>query len=234
MMNHRTKGASGARNTGIFDAKGKWIAFLDDDDVWLPDKLKYQYEKAKNSNSSIGLISTDYAIIRDKQRKPAIFRNRSSGWVLDKFLDGYSIGCLSSVAIRSDILKKLDGFDERFPSSQDWDLWLRTAEICQVTYVPKMLVIMYQEIRSDRIGQNYVAKLAGHMLLRNKFSNLINRNPRLRHRHESLILTFAILEGNKHLVLKCLPWFLMGLCIDPVNFVRTIRSVIIFCFRKNF
>ncbi len=47
LINQRTKGACGARNTGIFSAKGKWVAFLDDDDVWLPEKLKYQYEVDK-------------------------------------------------------------------------------------------------------------------------------------------------------------------------------------------
>jgi glycosyltransferase involved in cell wall biosynthesis len=234
MINCRTKGACGARNTGIFAAKGKWVAFLDDDDVWLPEKLKYQHKKAKNSNNITGMICTDFAIIKDKQHKLTVFKNRPSGWTLDKFLYGYSIGCLSSVVIRSDILRKLNGFDERFPSSQDWDLWLRTAEVCQVTFVPKMLVIMHQETRGDRIGQNSKAKLAGHMLLREKYSMLIDGNLRLRHRHDSLIFTFAILEGNKRLVLHCLPWFLIGLYIDPVNFVRTIRSVIIFLFRKNF
>ena len=64
-INHRKKGACGARNTGIFVAKGKWVAFLDDDDVWLPDKLEYQYELAQNVDETVGLICTDYAIYNE-------------------------------------------------------------------------------------------------------------------------------------------------------------------------
>ena len=55
MINHRSKGACGARNTGIFVAKGKWVAFLDDDDAWLPDKLEYQYELAQNVDEMVSV-----------------------------------------------------------------------------------------------------------------------------------------------------------------------------------
>ena len=78
LINNRTKGACGARNKGIYCAKGKWVAFLDDDDIWLSDKLKYQYELARNSTRTTGLICTDYAIFKENLKKPEIFRNGSS------------------------------------------------------------------------------------------------------------------------------------------------------------
>jgi glycosyltransferase involved in cell wall biosynthesis len=233
MLNCRTKGACGARNTGIFAAKGKWVAFLDDDDVWLPEKLRYQYEKAINVNHTIGLICTDYAILKDKQSDPVVIKNRPSGWVRDKLLYDGGIGCLSSSCIRSDILSLIGGFDERFPSSQDQDLWFRVAEVSEFTYVPKTLVHMYQEKRKDRIGQNAKCKLEGYIMLRKKYSALIDQSLRLRHRYESPIFTYALLRYNRSLVAKCLPWVLLGLLIDLPHFSRTIQTTLYLFFSKT-
>ena len=101
------------------------MAFLDDDDVWLPEKLKYQYKLARDVNETVGLICTDFAIFKEKQQRAKIIRNRPSGWVRDKLLYGGSIGCLSSVCVRTEVLRAIEGFDERFPSNQDQDLWLK-------------------------------------------------------------------------------------------------------------
>ena len=230
--NHRMKGACGSRNTGIFSAKGQWVAFLDDDDEWLPEKLDLQYKTIQKSNSEIGMICSDYIILKGKNKKPALIKNRPTGWIQKKVLYGYSIGCLSSVVVRTDILRSINGFDERFKSSQDWDLWFRISEVCEVTNVPRLLVKMHQEERKDRIGQNYEAKLAGHVQLRNKYFKAINSSPVLRHRHESLIFTYAVLESKKSLVYESLPWFLLGAFIDTNNFIRTIRTVIILSYRN--
>lgn len=232
MMNTRIRGACGARNLGIFAAKGKWVAFLDDDDEWLPEKLNSQYKLLQKADRSIGMICSDYAIQKGKGQRPVMVKNRPSGWIQDKLLYGYCIGCLSSVAIRTAVLHKISGFDERFPSNQDWDLWLRTAEVCRVTNVPNTLVKMHQEIRPDRIGQNSRAKLEGHILLREKYAKRIDKCLRLRHRHESLIFMFAVLEAEKRMALKCLPLVLLGTLIDMVNFLRTFRAVVIFLYRK--
>ena len=232
MINSRTKGACGARNVGIFSAKGKWVAFLDDDDVWLSKKLEYQYELAQNADDTVGLICTDYAIYNGKQKRPKIFKNRPSGWVMDKLLYGGIIGCLSSVCIRTKVLKTIEGFDERFPSSQDQDLYLRVAELSQFSNVPKTLVHICQESQ-NRIGQNPKRKLKGYIMLRDKHFALIDQSPRLRHRYESRIFTYAFLQGDKALIARCLPWFLLGILVDFHNFLLTIRATILLYIRDK-
>lgn len=233
-LNKRIKGACGARNVGIFSSKGKWVAFLDDDDEWLPDKLFSQYNLIQNSDTLTGMICTDYALIKGTNHKPIIIKNRPEGWIHKKLLYGYQIGCLSSVVVRSVILRNINGFDERFKSNQDWDLWYRISKISKVDNVPRVLVKMYQEIRKDRIGQNYNAKLSGHILLREKYSDIIDKNKILRHRHESFIFTYAVLSSNKQVAIKNLRWFLFGVVIDFFNFVRIFRSLIILLHRKHF
>lgn len=231
-VNDRTQGAGGARNVGIFCAKGKWVAFLDDDDIWLSEKLKYQNELIQDANRSIGLVCTDYAVYKGGGKRPIIIKNRPSGWIMEKLLYGGCMGCLSSMCIRADLLMTIGGFDEKFASNQDWDLWLRVAQLSAVTHVPKTLVIMFQDDR-DRIGTNAEAKLAGHLRFRKKYRNLINPMPRIRHRFESFIFTYAFLLKETSLVLKCLPWVLVGALIDAPNFFRTISTTLLLYHRKT-
>jgi glycosyltransferase involved in cell wall biosynthesis len=232
LINSREKGACGARNVGIFSAKGKWVAFLDDDDVWLPEKLQAQHELARKVNETVGLICTDYGIYKERQENPVIYKNRPSGWVRDKLLYGGIIGCLSSVCVRTEVLKAIEGFDERFPSNQDQDLYLRVAELSEFTHVPKTLVYIFQE-RRIRIGQNPKSKLEGYIMLRNKYSDLINKSLRLRHRHESYIFTYAFILKKKFFVLKSLPWFLLGVVVDFPYCLFTMRTTLLLTYRRR-
>lgn len=233
VINHRTKGACGARNVGIFLAKGKWVAFLDDDDIWLPEKLKAQSELARNLNESAGLICTDYAIFKEKGQRPRIYKNRPSGWIRDKLLYGGSIGCLSTVCVRTEILRAIEGFDERFPSNQDQDLWLRVAEVSKFAHVPKTLVCFMQDRRKDRIGRNPKSKLEGYIMLHNKYSALINNSYRLRHRRESKIFTYAFMLKKKKMVMKTLPWFLLGIIVDFPRYLFTLIATFLDIYRRK-
>jgi glycosyltransferase involved in cell wall biosynthesis len=232
VLNDHAKGGAGARNAGILRAKGKWVAFLDDDDVWLPDKLKCQFELARNANRTIGLICTDYAIFKENLKKPRIIRNRPSGWIRNKLLYGGVIGCLSSVCVRTEVLRTIKGFDEHFPSSQDQDLYLRVAELAEFAYVPKTLVYIYEEQR-NRISQNPKSKLEGCIMLRNKYSALINKSLRLRHRRESNIFTYAFILKKKKIVMKTLPWFLSGIIVDFPFYLLTLRTTFLHIYRRR-
>jgi glycosyltransferase involved in cell wall biosynthesis len=233
-LNQRSKGACGARNTGIYAAKGQWVAFLDDDDVWYDDKLKYQYELISKSESSVGLICTDYVIYKG-ENKLKVIKNRPSGWVRKKILYGDCIGCLSSTCVRRDILINIDGFDESFPACQDQDLWFRVAEISEFAFVPKTLVYMYQEKR-ERIGQNHKNKLYGYIMLRNKFINTINPNIRIKCRYESNIFIYSFLLKQKYFFRKSFPWFLLGIIADFPYCLNHLRKAALLFYRsrKNF
>ena len=230
--NNRLKGACGARNTGIFSAKGQWVAFLDDDDSWFPDKLKEQYQLIERSSEKVGLVCSDYAIYKGIGKRLRKIKNRPAGWVRDKILYGGIIGCLSSTVVKADILSKIGGFDESFPSCQDQDLWLQVAGCSEFASVPKTLVLMYQEKR-DRIGQNHKGKMDGYIKLRNKYFDIIGKSLRLRHRHESIIFTYASLLNEKSIAKKSFPWLVFGLFVDFPKCIFTIRTSYLILYRNR-
>ncbi|MFQ5769234.1 MAG: glycosyltransferase family 2 protein, partial [bacterium] len=82
VLNDRTTGGAGTRNAGIFRAQGEWVAFLDDDDVWLPQKLALQYNKIQDVDDSVGLVYCGYATY-DFDEKRDIFQYcpQKAGWI---------------------------------------------------------------------------------------------------------------------------------------------------------
>jgi glycosyltransferase involved in cell wall biosynthesis len=118
------RGVAAARNTGIAQASGPLIAFLDSDDVWAPDKLARQTEFMRAHPRCVIAQSDEYWL-RDGQRvNPGLRHRKAAGEI---FIDSLRT-CLvtpSTVIVRTALLRELDGFDHDFTAAEDYDLWLR-------------------------------------------------------------------------------------------------------------
>jgi len=130
------------RNTGIKHAQGEYIAFLDHDDEWLPEKLKKQLTKFRNSEC--GLVGCSANIIDEKHKKkriysvPPFLEINSS-----KILEG-SVPCsCSSMVVRRDVFRNIGLFDESFKSGDDWDLWIRASRKYRFLFVQTPLFNYY-------------------------------------------------------------------------------------------
>jgi len=122
LLNERSKGACGTRNTGIFKARGTWIAFQDDDDLWQPEKPAYQHERIQSVGDRVGLIYTGYTSVgTDDSIKQVV--PQEEGPLLDALLYKNVIGAFPSVVVRRDLLLAVNGLDERFLAMQDGDLF---------------------------------------------------------------------------------------------------------------
>ena len=121
---HQNYGVSKARNTGIQLSTGKWIALLDSDDEWTPDKLHQQIEWL-NKNSSFQIAQSKEIWIRNGQRvNPPISHEKFQGDLFEASLKRCMI-TPSSVIFTRELIEIVGGFNESLPACEDYDLWLR-------------------------------------------------------------------------------------------------------------
>lgn len=136
------QGVSAARNTGIDKAEGDWIALLDSDDAWLPDKLDRQLT-ALGQQPDTPLVHCDEIWIRNGVRVNPMRKHAKSGG--DIFLNCLPLCAISPSAalLHRQRLQELGGFDESLPACEDYDLWLRLCSQDSVLYVDEQLVLKY-------------------------------------------------------------------------------------------
>lgn len=145
------RGPSGARNAGIERAEGEYIAFLDDDDRWLPAKLERQVELLDSADDRIGLVycwmdycTPDGTVVQE-------YRPELRGDVFSQTLDGQPIGACSTLLVRSSVVRAVGGFDESLPRGNDGDFIRRVCRHWEVDYVPEALVDYYVEHDHERV-----------------------------------------------------------------------------------
>jgi glycosyltransferase involved in cell wall biosynthesis len=133
-------GVAKARNAGLQQARGEWVALLDSDDYWLPNKLKRQVTYHQQ-NRQFALSQTLEMWYRHGKRVNR--RNVHEQPVGDAFFPSLRLCCISSssVLVRREVLQEVGNYDERLRVCEDYDLWLRVTARHRVGLVPEELVI---------------------------------------------------------------------------------------------
>jgi len=127
------------RNKGIREARGEYIAFLDSDDYWLPEKLERQIE-CFSKNPHYGMVATRCSSIRPDGRLREKNRPGKSGWVLIDLFKANFIRT-SSAMIKKECFDKVEMFDESLPECEEYDLWLRIARKYPVGFINDPLTV---------------------------------------------------------------------------------------------
>lgn len=147
------QGVSAARNNGIELARYPWIALLDSDDSWLPDKIE-NIRLAQLENPEYLLFHSDEIWVRNGVRVNAMNKHgKSGGWIFQNCLPLCVISP-SAVVISHDLLETTGLFDETLPACEDYDLWLRVCHQQPVYYIDSPLITKYGG-HSDQLSNRY-------------------------------------------------------------------------------
>ena len=149
------QGVSAARNKGIVNCRSDWVAFLDSDDEWHPEKLEKQaLWLSENSGSQI--CHCDEIWIRNGVRvNPKVKHAKSGGWIFLHCLP-LCVVSPSAVVINRKVFQEVGVFDESLPVCEDYDLWLRITPKFPVGFVSEQLVVKYGG-HIDQLSKAYPA-----------------------------------------------------------------------------
>lgn len=177
-LKQTNKGHAGARNTGIQAATGTYIAFIDSDDIWLPEKLEEQIKEFA-LDSEVGFVHCNlYGFSEDKKPKVRglpLTENqlkKYSGHIFEEYFFREIVITTTTVLIKKSCIDDVGMFDENLSryGSEDRELFLRILWKYRAKYVNRPLAL-YRN-RADSAGQNYEKMIKGQQYVYHKITKL--------------------------------------------------------------
>lgn len=172
-----SKGGNHARNVGIQNSSGEYIAFLDDDDVWYPPKIQLQIEAIKG-NDRIGLVGCGIRVVNTVVNKNYVNLFNYSGNQSKQILFKNLIGSTSCVLIRSSVIKVCGMFDEELPARQDHDLWIRICQKYDVECVKSVQLDYYvydNQGKGVQVSKSLDKFIKAHDIIMSKYEKLFKQ-----------------------------------------------------------
>jgi glycosyltransferase involved in cell wall biosynthesis len=169
--NQASKGAAGSRNIGVTNAQGEYIAFLDDDDEWLPAKLERQARLLDDSPPEVGGICTGRLVVE-----------KASGrvWPVENHehcdLSKRNFITTSSLLLRRRCFDECGLFDDEMPTGSDYDMWIRISKRFSFKIIGDNLVTYH--VHDDCLTWDYAKKIRGIEMLLAKYDSVFRQHPK--------------------------------------------------------
>ena len=215
-------GVSMALNRGIAETSGKYVAFLDADDVWLPQKLDRQLAALRDS-AGAEVCYTAYTLVDEERRPLGVHRPPGPEGLLEKLLfQSNVVGPPSTVLVERALLDRVGGFDPNLSQCADWDEWIRLERQATFVCVDEPL-IEYRQHANNMSRSTALLERDSVRVLEKAFSD--PRTPaQLRSRSNRgmgwnwMVLAGCYFRSNNYRdFARCLSH---ALCLDPAQAVR--------------
>lgn len=219
------QGAGAARNKGIVAAKGRWVAFLDSDDAWKPDKLARQVELLDRSSKPVAACATGYNIEKNGRRF-AVALNLTPQQFRNDIPFGCTISPGSTLMVERGVFSTIGGFDEALKRLEDWDWLLRFSERYDMVFLPEALADIYLTWIKPSNGHDTTERvLDGIRRMRRKHgSRLAPLRKRLQFKSSLLIEHAAVLHRTGRPAGAAL-YVILALALYPARNMDFFRSL---------
>ncbi|EMO54415.1 glycosyltransferase family 2 protein [Leptospira noguchii] len=190
------KGVSHARNRGVENASGDWIAFLDSDDEWLSEKLEKQWKHIEEHPETEILQSQEIWIRNGRKVNPPTRLSKRDGDIFEQSLEFCSV-TPSSVLLKKELYQNQGGMDEKLLACEDYDLWLRITSQTTVVLLDEFLLVRYGG-HKDQLSFQYPAmdRFRIYSILKLLSSHLLNQTQR-RLAEQNLFIKWGVLRQGR-------------------------------------
>lgn len=179
-IKHQPLNISETRNLGVRESQGEFIAFLDDDDEWMPDKLEKELQLFLKVSKQVALVYGGFIRI-DKNGRPFYAHvPKLKGQILKNLLslkDDFT-GSASNPMIRKSVIHQLGGFDEEIRTGEDWEFYLRLSEKYLIECVEEPIVKIRHHFGA-RLGDRVKDYIDLEMKVMQQFETVFNQDKKL-------------------------------------------------------
>ena len=228
IQHEKNKNGSAARNTGWRASHGKYITFLDDDDVISEKKIEFQVNCLESLDKSWGMCYTGYRLIKENGKEQVSAEKLQGECYVAALMRTMFMGSGSNLFLRKSVVDEINGYDESFQRNQDIEFLARACERYKLAYIDEVLLTIYQEGERKKRTFEEIEGYTSHYL--NKFGDKIDvLNEKDKNKVRSVIslerARVAFGHGEKRMMIKILRE-------NDVSMIMVIKYLMYLFYRK--
>jgi len=182
IQHNKSIGGAAARNTGIKNSTGRFVAFLDDDDEWVSEKLAIQMSEFENTSDEVGFCFSAVKNIKDNGEETTQVPEGINDYH-ELALEWFKGFLTVTLIIKRTVFEDVGYFDENFPSHQESELMLRISKKYKGLGINKPLTLVNMKRGHGHVGGNLGKRIAGREMILKKHLEEFKKHPKFLSNH---------------------------------------------------